>query len=188
MGGLRAAKTHINHPEVPWLKPGMGIWGEGYGGKMHFAVPVGSHARNLQRKMDVPHSHPCTLHRGNPRYITSAGQRFEAFVNQHWTNTFFFEHVVFDTTDQIRPIKSYLVPAPGDIQMWSRWRGLGERSFCPAHNQAIFKSTGLYENTDGVPATYEFGEVLRERESYVTTRRPISQKELVETRSTTGFR
>ena len=69
--------------------------------------------------------------------------------------------------------------------MWSRLRALGERAFCPAYYEPKFQSNGLYENSH---EDYTVGEVLQYQESYVVTRRPISQKELLEARSTTGYR
>ena len=73
--------------------------------------------------------------------------------------------------------------------MWSRFLALGERTFCPTFQEPKFLSNGLYENTDrGKIVDYALGEVLRYKESYVVTRRPWSQKELLEARSTSGFR
>ena len=73
----------------------------------------------------------------------------------------------------------------GDIHMWSRFLALGERSFCPAFFEPKFQSNGLYENNR---VDYAIGEVLQYKESYVVSRRPLSQKELLEARSTSGYR
>ena len=93
----------------------MGYWGQGFDGPMTFAVPVGTHAKTVQRKMDIPN--PGTYRNDNGRkiYLDWEGQQWEAFCNQNWTNCFFFEHVVIDSNNPIRPIKSYLVPAPGMV-------------------------------------------------------------------------
>ena len=113
MGGLKAAKSHANNDNAPWLLKGMGYWGQAYDGPITFAVPVGTHAKDVQQKMNIPNPGRYYNDKGRKIFLEREGQQWEAFCNQSWTTCFFFEHVVIDPSNQIRPVKSYLIPAPG---------------------------------------------------------------------------